>query len=69
MDANKAMELGFADEVLKRESATAPSAMLYSENIVNCRLWNKLAEKYKLKEQGRPVDVLMRRLSLEKKFM
>ena len=69
MDANKAMELGFADEVLKRESATAPSAMLYSENIVNCRLWNKLAEKYKPKEQGRPVDVLMRRLSLEKKFM
>lgn len=69
MDAGKAMELGFADAILKRESAAAPSAMLYSENTVSRRLWNKLAEKYKPKEQGRPVDVLMHRLSLEKKFM
>ena len=55
MDANKAVELGFADEILSRESSVKPSAMLYSENVVSRKLWNKMSAKYRPKEQGRTV--------------
>ena len=69
MDANKAVELGFADEILSRESSVKPSAMLYSENVVSRKLWNKMFGKYRPKEHGRTVAALLRSLDLEKKFM
>lgn len=69
MDANKAVELGFADEILSRESSVKPSAVLYSENVVSRKLWNKMSAKYRPKEQGRIVAALLRSLDLEKKFM
>lgn len=69
MDANKAVELGFADEILSRESSVKPSAMIYSENVVSRKLWNKISAKYRPKEQGRTVAALLRSLDLEKKFM
>ena len=69
MDANKAVELGFADEILSRESSVKPSAMMYSENVVSRKLWNKISAKYRPKEQGRTVVALLRSLDLEKKFM
>ena len=69
MDANKAVELGFADEILSRESSVKPSAMMYSENVVSRKLWNKISAKYRPKEQGRTVAALLRSLDLEKKFM
>ena len=69
MDANKAVELGFADEILSRESSLKPSAMMYSENVVSRKLWNKISAKYRPKEQGRTVAALLRSLDLEKKLM
>ena len=69
MDANKAVELCFADEILSRESSVKPSAMMYSENVVSRKLWNKISAKYRPKEQGRTVAALLRSLDLEKKFM
>ena len=66
MDANKAVELGFADEIL---SSVKPSAMMYSENVVSRKLWNKISAKYRPKDQGRTVAALLRSLDLEKKFM
>lgn len=69
MDANKAIELGFADEMLKRDTDATPTAMLYSENTVSMKLWNKLKGKYQEKKQGRSVESLMRHLTLEEKFM
>mgnify|MGYP003420189191 FL=1 len=69
MDANKAVELGFADEILSRESSVKPSAMLYSENVVSRKLWNKISAKYRPNGRGRTVAALLRSLDLEKKFM
>lgn len=69
MDANKTMELGFADEMLQRDGDINTEAMLYSENTVSMKLWNKLKGKYQEKKQGRSVESLMRRLTLEEKFM
>lgn len=69
MDANKAVELGFADEILSRESSVKQSAMMYSENVVSRKLWNKMSAKYRPKEQGRTVAALLRILDLENKFM
>lgn len=70
MDAGKAVELGFADEILTREGNTAnPEAVLYSENTVSRKLWNKLAEKYKEIPKGRNVQELLRDLSLAEKLM
>ena len=58
MDANRAVELGFADEILSRESSVKQSAMMYSENVVSRKLWNKMSAKYRPKEQGRTVAAL-----------
>lgn len=69
MDAGKALELGFADEVLQRKSAESTSNMLYAKNTVNARLWNKLEKTYKPEKGGRPVSALLRRLYLEEKIM
>lgn len=61
MDANKAVELGFADEIIVRAKAepeeetdegedgkkpSAPSSMLFSRRAVNNTLFNKMAAKY-----------------------
>ncbi|MBD5535014.1 MAG: Clp protease ClpP [Lachnospiraceae bacterium] len=61
MDANKAVELGFADEIMTRAKAEpeeeaegeerekkppAPSSMLFSRRAVNNALFNKMAAKY-----------------------
>ena len=61
MDANKAVELGFADEIMTRAKAepeegadegeeekkpSATSSMLFSRRAVNNTLFNKMAAKY-----------------------
>lgn len=61
MDANKAMELGFADDVLKRdtenvednveESIPSVSSILFSQKAVSNSLVNKLTAKYGEKEK------------------
>lgn len=70
MDAGKAVELGFADEVLSRDAPTdtEKTSVLYSENVVSRKLWNKLAEKYKEEPKGRNVKELMRDLTLTGKL-
>lgn len=81
MDANKAIELGFADELLQRNTATASSgeAMLFSQKDVTTALTNKLlrhaqadaaiilpkAEEPK-EPEGTPIAELERRLNLIK---
>ena len=61
MDANKAVELGFADEIMTRakeegtdgeeKNPPAPSAMLFSRRAVNNALFNKMAAKYGQEEK------------------
>lgn len=78
MNANKAIELGFADDVLKDEKQSEPtfSAYAFSRKAVATNLLNKMAEKNKpiqaeesLKPQGRSVDELKERLLNLKKYM
>jgi ATP-dependent Clp protease protease subunit len=78
MNANKAIELGFADEVLKDEklSDTTISAYAFSRKAVATNLLNKIAEKTilikaveTLKPQGRSIDELKERLLIIKKYM
>ncbi|HEN3926902.1 TPA: Clp protease ClpP [Listeria monocytogenes] len=78
MNANKAIELGFADEVLKDEklSDTTISAYAFSRKVVATNLLNKMAEKTisikadeTLKPQGRSIDELKERLLILKKYM
>ncbi len=79
MDANKAVELGFADGTLHREDTVAdlecPTvSMLYSTTAVVNSLMDKIAAKCKtstkkqeeIEPQGRSVDSLMERLNLIK---
>ena len=78
MDAGKAVELGFADEVMKRPAETEdmePPAvtMLYSKAAVVNSLMDKIAEKCKTarpaakaEPKGRSVDDLYERLNLLK---
>ena len=75
MDAGKAVELGFADEVMKRPAETEDVeppvvTMLYSKAAVVNSLMDKIAAKCKTKPksepQGRSVDSLMERLNLMK---
>lgn len=78
MNANKAIELGFADDVLKDEKQSEPtfSAYAFSRKAVATNLLNKMAEKNKpiqaeesLKPQGRSIDELKERLLIIKKYM
>ncbi|EAD4039515.1 Clp protease ClpP [Listeria monocytogenes] len=78
MNANKAIELGFADDVLKDEKQSEPtfSAYAFSRKAVATNLLNKMAEKNKpikaeetLKPQGRSIDELKERLLVIKKYM
>lgn len=78
MNANKAIELGFADDVLKDEKQSEPtfSAYAFSRKAVATNLLNKMAEKNKpiqveesAKPQGRSIDELKERLLIIKKYM
>ena len=75
MDANKAIELGFADEIMKRsvEDIETPAvSMMYSKAAVVNSLMDKIAAKCKIEKQaepevtGRKVDDLYDRLNLMK---
>ena len=79
MDANKAVELGFADEIMTRsevsEDMEPPAvSMLYSKAAVVNSLMDKIAAKCKTnpkktedsKPKGRSVDSLYERLNLLK---
>jgi len=75
MDANKAVELGFADGILSRaqaEDMEPPTvSMLYSKAAVVNSLMDKIAAKCRIKKPnttptGRSVDALMERLELLK---
>lgn len=79
MDANKAVELGFADAILGREDIPEDMeppvvSMLYSKAAVVNSLMDKIAARCatkpkkpeETKPQGRSVDTLMERLNLMK---
>jgi len=78
MDANKAVELGFADEVITRnmdiENMEVPQvSMLYSKTAVTNSLMDKLAEKCKTNQKVNnehkiKADSLMDRLNLMKNW-
>ena len=73
MDANNAVELGFADGILSRsdtgdEAPPAGSALFSQEAVVNS-LMGKIAQKCKIEHPiltGRSIDTLMERLELLK---
>ena len=76
MDANKAVELGFADGILKRESDGGDAepvqvSMLYSEAKVVNSLMDKLAAKCRIQQKQEPkvtADSLLERLNLMKNW-
>ena len=78
MDANKAVELGFADGILQRDSIPADMempavSMLYSEAQVTNSLMGKIAEKCRIAAPeppaGRSVDELKERLFAIKNYI
>ena len=79
MDAHSAVELGFADDILKRSSeeeedlAVAGAPMMFSRAAVTNSLMDKLAAKCRIQKQpeetGRSVDSLMERLNLIKQHL
>ncbi len=75
MDANKAVELGFADGILQREEqaadiATPTASMMYSRvNVVNS-LMEKIAAKCAIEpKSGRSVDELRANLNAIKNYL
>ncbi|MCD8382790.1 MAG: Clp protease ClpP [Clostridiales bacterium] len=73
MDANSAVEMGFADEIMKRSDAEdieiPQVSMVYSRASVTNSLMEKLAQHCKIEktiENGRTVDELLERLNLIK---
>lgn len=76
MNANKAVELGFADGVLERESDTPnnSAAMEYSRKLTNTALMNKLNAKYSIpakvpSDTGTSVADIKERLNVIGKFI
>ena len=82
MDAHSAVELGFADDILKRSSdeaegeeelVVAGAPMMFSRAAVTNSLIDKLAAKCCIQKQpeetGRSVDSLMERLNLIKQHL
>ena len=77
MNANRAVELGFADGVLERtipESITENKAVQFSRHSINTALINKLTAKFgdtktELQEQGTPAKDIIGRLDLIKKYI
>jgi len=79
MDANKAIELGFADEIIQRTGAVdmeVPQvSMLYSKTAVVNSLMDKIAEKCRIQQKNETensnkvkADSLMSRLNLMKNW-
>ena len=75
MDANKAVELGFADGIIKRsesiENLEIPNvAMLHSKEAVTNSLMNKIAAKCKIEKEETKVTAvsLLERLNLMKNW-
>lgn len=76
MDANKAVELGFADDIIKRSEVTDMEipqvSMMYQEAQVVNSLMDKLASKCRIKNKetnkGIKADKLMDRLFLMKNW-
>ena len=72
MDANKAVELGFADKIIeKNETAAkiAPPMMMYQQAKATNSLRDKIAAKCRIEkpeETGRPVNELLARLDILK---
>ena len=75
MDANKAVELGFADGILSRaqtgDEAPPAGSMLYSPATVVNSLMDKISAKCRIEKPnttptGRSIDTLMERLELLK---
>lgn len=85
MNANKAIELGFADDVIRdgKGEGTSEATVMFSRKAVNNALFNKVAAKVQktkptvtdqaqIKEpenKGHSVDEIMERLNTMKKFM
>lgn len=77
MNANRAVELGFADGIIERtipESITENKAVQFSRHSVNAALLNKLTTKLgdtktELQEQGTPAKDIIGRLDLIKKYI
>lgn len=80
MDAHSAVELGFADEIMKRqtdseadENGEGASTTLYSRAAVTNSLMDKLAAKCRIQQKPaapeRSVDTLMERLNLIKQHI
>lgn len=67
MNANKAVELGFADEILEDEKkANASKSFEFQEHVFATKLFNKITNKEtntKPKRNGRNVDELKARLN------
>ena len=81
ISATKAVELGFADDVLRRSADPEPvaEAVLFSRKAVNTALVNKLTAKYHTPAQevaipapaeiGRSVDAILERLNTIEKII
>ena len=70
MNAKKAIELGFADDLLTDEKLTAESeAYAFSVNAVEKALINSISRKAEKKTAGRSVDELRQRLNTIKNYM
>ena len=75
MNANKAVELGFVDGIIEKESKdeAKPSALLFSSKLVNNALLNKISEKYKIdkpkEENASSADELRARIDVYEKFI
>ena len=80
MDAGKAVELGFADDIIKRNSGVDDMempqvSMLYSKTAVVNSLMDKIAEKCRIQQKNETensnkvkADSLMNRLNLLKNW-
>lgn len=66
MNSNKALELGFADEIIGGSEGTAKNSVMFSQKTVNNALVNKLCAEEK--HSGRRVDELSERLDIIKKL-
>lgn len=73
MNANKAIELGFADEILEDEKkANSSKSFEFQEHVFATKLFNKITNKEvdaKPKQKGRKIDELKAKLSQIKKLI
>ena len=66
MNANKAVELGFADEIIGDKKTD--NSLIFSQKTANGTLFNKVRAKTEAIKPGRSVDELSQRLDLIKKY-